>query len=80
MWTLFISFLFQIELVSPSFQTPRSLGLFCLAHLLISVAVDVAVGMSVGLRYTVLIPQGFFIVWSLLLSAGYFYIFSALKK
>ena len=70
----------QIELVSPAFQTPRSLAIFCLAHLAISVAVDVAVGLAPSVRYLVLICQGFFIVWSLLLSAGYFYIFSSMKK
>ena len=70
----------QIELVSPSFQTPRSLAVFCFAHLAISVAVDIAVGLAPSVRYLVLICQGFFIVWSLLLSAGYFYIFSSMKK
>lgn len=70
----------QIELVSPSFQTPRSLALFCFIHLSISVAVDIAVGLVPSVRYLVLICQGFFIVWSLLLSAGYFYIFSSMKK
>ena len=70
----------QIELVSPAFQTPRSLAVFCFTHLAISVAVDVAVGLAPSVRYLVLICQGFFIVWSLLLSAGYFYIFSSMKK
>jgi hypothetical protein len=70
----------QIELVSPSFQTPRSLGIFCLIHLAISLSVDVAVGLTPSVKYLILICQGFFIVWSLLLSAGYFYIFSAMKK
>ncbi len=37
-------FIFQIELVSPGFQTPRSLGLFCSAHFALVAAVDVAVG------------------------------------
>ncbi len=70
----------QIELVSPSFQTPRALATFCSIHLAISLAVDFTVGLSPSVRYLVLICQGFFIVWSLLLSAGYFYIFSAMKK
>lgn len=70
----------QIELVSPSFQTPRSLGIFCILHFLLSIGVDVTIGMFFNLRYMVLILQGVFIVWSLLLSAGYFYIFSAMNK
>ena len=71
---------FQLELVSPAFQTPKSLGLFCLVHFAVSVLVDVAIGIWVEVRYTILICQGFFIVWSLLLSAGFFYVYSPLKK
>lgn len=79
--SLFTSmFSFQIELVSPSFQTPSSLGIFCGCHFLLSFGVDVTVGLFYNLRYMVLILQGVFIVWSLLLSAGYFYIFSAMNK
>ena len=62
------------------FQTPKALGIFCLLHFGISLAVDVTIGMYFSLRYMVLILQGVFIVWSLLLSAGYFYIFSAMNK
>ena len=43
-------FNFQIELVSPGFQTPRSLGLFCSAHFALVAAVDVAVGTFVQVR------------------------------
>ncbi len=32
------------------------------------------------LQYLLLLGQGIFIVWSLLLSAGYFYIYSTMKK
>ena len=49
-------------------------------HFCISIGVDVAIGLYFHLRYMVLILQGIFIVWSLLLSAGYFYIFSAMNK
>ncbi|TRY80477.1 hypothetical protein TCAL_02976 [Tigriopus californicus] len=70
----------QVELVSPSFQKPRSLGIFCGVHFLITIALDVTIGFFVQVRYSILIAQGFFIVWSLLLSAGYFYIFSPMKK
>ena len=70
----------QIELVSPAFQTPKALGIFCVLHFVLSVAVDVTIGLYFSLRYMVLILQGIFIVWSLLLSAGYFYIFSAMNK
>ena len=70
----------QIELVSPGFQTPRSLGCFCFLHFGLSAGVDIAIGTNRDLRYMVLILQGVFIVWSLLLSAGYFYIFSAMNK
>ena len=70
----------QIELVSPAFQTPRALTIFCFLHFGLSVSVDVTIGLYFNLRYMVLILQGVFIVWSLLLSAGYFYIFSALNK
>ena len=62
------------------FQTPKALGIFCLLHFGVSLAVDVTIGMYFSLRYMVLILQGIFIVWSLLLSAGYFYIFSAMNK
>ena len=43
----------QIELVSPGFQTPRALGAFCAVHLAVSVAVDVAVGLFVQVRWAV---------------------------
>ena len=71
---------FQVELISPSFQTPRALGVFCLMHFFVSIGVDITIGFEYSLRYMVLILQGIFIVWSLLLSAGYFYIFSAMNK
>ena len=70
----------HIELISPGFQTPRALGTMCAAHFALSAGVDVAIGLDRDLRYMVLILQGVFIVWSLLLSAGYFYIFSAMNK
>ena len=70
----------QIELVSPGFQRPRSLAIFCGVHFAVSLAIDIAVGVKPEVRYTILICQGFFIVWSLLLSAGYFYVFSSMKK
>ena len=49
-------------------------------HFLVSIGVDITIGFEYSLRYMVLILQGIFIVWSLLLSAGYFYIFSAMNK
>lgn len=70
----------QIELVSPGCQTPKALGIFCFIHFGLSIGVDVSIGMFYNIRYMVLILQGVFIVWSLLLSAGYFYIFSAMNK
>ena len=70
----------QIELVSPAFQTPKALAIFVFLHFAASQCVDVTIGMYFSLRYMVLINQGVFIVWSLLLSAGYFYIFSAMNK
>ena len=70
----------QIELVSPGFQRPRSLGIFCAIHFAVSISIDVAVGVKPEVRYAILICQGFFIVWSLLLSAGYFYVYSAMRK
>ena len=70
----------QVELISPSFQTPKALGAFCMIHFLVSIGVDITIGFEYSLRYMVLILQGIFIVWSLLLSAGYFYIFSAMNK
>ncbi len=70
----------QIELVSPGFQTPRALATFCALHFLLSASVSVCVGLAPSVRYLVLVCQGFFIVWSLLLSAGYFYIFSSMRK
>ena len=71
---------FKVELISPTFQTPKALGGFCMIHFVISIAVDITIGFEYSLRYMVLILQGIFIVWSLLLSAGYFYIFSAMNK
>ena len=76
----FLIVLFQVELISPSFQTPKALGVFCMIHFLVSIGVDITIGFEYNLRYMVLILQGIFIVWSLLLSAGYFYIFSAMNK
>ena len=70
----------QIELVSPAFQSAKALGIFCGLHFGLSIGVDVTIGLYYNLRYMVLILQGVFIVWSLLLSAGYFYIFSAMNK
>ena len=70
----------NIELISPAFQTPKALGTFCFLHFVLTWAVDATIGIKFKLRYMVLILQGVFIVWSLLLSAGYFYIFSAMNK
>ena len=70
----------QIELVSPAFQTPKALFIFCFLHFGLTIGVDATIANFYNLRYMVLILQGVFIVWSLLLSAGYFYIFSALNK
>ena len=70
----------QIELIAPNFQTPAKLFGFCVVHFGLTAAVDVTIGLHYNLRYMVLILQGVFIVWSLLLSAGYFYIFSAMNK
>jgi len=70
----------QVELLSPSVQTPRALGIFCCLHLAISIALDLTVGLVTKLQYLLLLGQGIFIVWSLLLSAGYFYIYSTMKK
>ena len=70
----------QIELIAPNFQTPAKLLIFCLGHFGLTGAVDVTIGLNYNLRYMVLILQGVFIVWSLLLSDGYFYIFSAMNK
>jgi hypothetical protein len=36
--------------------------------------------LALQLQYLLLLGQGIFIVWSLLLSAGYFYIYSTMKK
>ena len=70
----------QVELLSPSVQTPKALAVFCCIHLAISLALDITVGLMDRLKYILLLGQGIFIVWSLLLSAGYFYIFSTMKK
>jgi hypothetical protein len=70
----------QVELLSPSVQTPRGLGIFCSLHICISLALDITVGLVTKLQYLLLLGQGIFIVWSLLLSAGYFYIYSTMKK
>ncbi|XP_023338915.1 uncharacterized protein LOC111709480 [Eurytemora carolleeae] len=70
----------QVELLSPSVQTPRALSIFCCVHLLISISLDITVGLVTKLQYLLLLGQGIFIVWSLLLSAGYFYIYSTMKK
>ena len=80
--TIALSFCTKLYLYSTIFllQTPKALGIFCLLHFGLSLAVDVTIGMKFSLRYMVLILQGVFIVWSLLLSAGYFYIFSAMNK
>ncbi len=43
--------MFQIELVSPGFQNPRSLGIFCGIHFAISIAVDITIGFHVQIRY-----------------------------
>ena len=70
----------QVELLSPSLQTPKALAVFCCIHLAISLALDITVGLMTKLQYILLLGQGIFIVWSLLLSAGYFYIYSTMKK
>ena len=70
----------QVELLSPSVQTPKALAVFCCIHIGISLALDITVGLMDKLKYILLLGQGIFIVWSLLLSAGYFYIFSTMKK
>jgi len=70
----------QVELLSPAVQTPKALAVFCCIHLAISLALDVTVGLVSKLQYILLLGQGIFIVWSLLLSAGYFYIYSTMKK
>jgi len=70
----------QVELLSPAVQTPKALAIFCCIHLAISLALDVTVGLVSKLQYILLLGQGIFIVWSLLLSAGYFYIYSTMKK
>ena len=70
----------QVELLSPAVQTPRALASFCCIHLAVSLALDVTVGLVTRLQYILLLGQGIFIVWSLLLSAGYFYIYSTMKK
>ena len=70
----------QVELLSPSVQTPKALAVFCCIHLAISLALDITVGLMTKLQYILLLGQGIFIVWSLLLSAGYFYIYSTMKK
>ena len=54
--------------------------MFCCIHLAISLALDITVGLMTKLQYILLLGQGIFIVWSLLLSAGYFYIYSTMKK
>ena len=69
-----------MELLSPSVQTPKALAVFCCIHLAISLALDITVGLMTKLQYILLLGQGIFIVWSLLLSAGYFYIYSTMKK
>ena len=70
----------QVELLSPAVQTPRALAVFCCLHISISLALDITVGLMSKLQYILLLGQGIFIVWSLLLSAGYFYIYSTMKK
>jgi len=70
----------QVELLSPSVQTPYILAIFCGVHIFISLTLDVTVGLVVSLQYILLLGHGIFIVWSLLLSAGYFYIYSMLNK
>ena len=70
----------QVELLSPTVQTPKALAGFCCLHLAVSLALDVTVGLVTRLQYILLLGQGIFIVWSLLLSAGYFYIYSTMKK
>ena len=70
----------QVELLSPAVQTPRALAVFCCLHVSISLALDITVGLMSKLQYILLLGQGIFIVWSLLLSAGYFYIYSTMKK
>lgn len=70
----------QVELLSPSVQTPRALAVFCCVHTATSLALDITVGLLDRLQYILLLGQGIFIVWSLLLSAGYFYIYSTMKK
>ena len=70
----------QVELLSPTVQTPKALAGFCSLHLAVSLGLDVTVGLVTRLQYILLLGQGIFIVWSLLLSAGYFYIYSTMKK
>ena len=70
----------QVELLSPAVQTPRALAVFCCIHVSISLALDITVGLMSKLQYILLLGQGIFIVWSLLLSAGYFYIYSTMRK
>ena len=70
----------QVELLSPSVQTPKALAVFCCIHIAISLCLDITVGLMSRLQYILLLGQGIFIVWSLLLSAGYFYIYSTMKK
>ena len=70
----------QVELLSPAVQTPKALATFCSGHLAVSLALDLTVGLLARLQYILLLGQGIFIVWSLLLSAGYFYIYSTMKK
>ena len=54
--------------------------MFCCLHISISLALDITVGLLSKLQYILLLGQGIFIVWSLLLSAGYFYIYSTMTK
>ena len=45
----------QVELLSPSVQTPRALGIFCALHLAVSIALDVTVGLVTKLQYLLLL-------------------------
>ena len=55
----------QVELLSPSVQTPKALAVFCCIHIGISLALDITVGLMDKLKYILLLGQGIFIVWSL---------------
>ncbi|KAK2192661.1 hypothetical protein NP493_25g00015 [Ridgeia piscesae] len=68
----------EVLLMSPKIQKARHLVLIIAMHFVISCTTDAVVGMFSNMKVLLLVCQVIFIMWSLVMSVGYMYIFQKL--